>query len=204
MINEIFINAVANIISGATINSSNDVIKKIITQRKGVTDTNYNVYCVSGPYENVLNKYVDEHNGGFEYVPVDKRVYISISSTDDAKLHSTVLFYRRKDNPDKLVANNLGSLVRDVNSNKIIVAFDRSVVDINSIFVLDLDVRYENGSYTIDGYRLINRRENFELDQSTDMISQSVNEILTKVSGKKSLDYYMLSFENEIALLFDL
>lgn len=204
MINEILINTVANVISGATINSSNDVIKKLITQRKSLTDTNYNVYFVSGPYEYKLNKYVDEHNGGFEYVPVDKRVYISISTTDDAKLHSTVLFYKRKDNPNKLVANNLGTLVRDVDSNKIIVAFDRSVVDIESIFVLDLDVRYENGIYTIDGHRLSNRRENFELDQSTDMISQSVNEILTKISGKKSLDYYMLSFENEIALLFDL
>lgn len=200
-INEIGVAVVGNILSKMVINGAS-FSKSFLKNIKKNTDKCYDSYLVTGLYKNVLDEYVDSHKGNFSDVDLKNRVYCSISLKSSVASRSTVIFYRRK-GEDKLFANNLGTLLKDVQSHRMFLVFDASFVDIDSIMLLDLDIRYTNGQATIADKRVRQSGRDFQLDMVTDVIEHIADGALADAFDNGHRDYYMVSMTNSIAAIFD-
>ncbi len=200
-INEIGVAVVGNILSKMVLNGVS-FSSSFLKNTKENTDKYYDSYFVTGLYKTVLDEYIDSHKGNFSDVNLENRVYCSISLKNSVASRSTVIFYRRK-GEDKLFANNLGTLLKDVQSHRIFLVFDASVVDIDSIMMLDLDLRFINGQAMIADRSVRQSGSDFHLYMETDAIEHNVDGIVSDAFDNGHRDYYMVSMTNSIAVIFD-
>lgn len=201
-INEITVAVLGNVLSKmvtGSVSFSSDLLKKI----KESTNKYYDTHFVTGLYKTVLDDYIDTHKGNFPDVDNQNQVYYSVSLLNPVRSRSAVIFYKRK-GEYKLLANDLGTLLKDVQSHRIFLVFDASVVDIDSIMLLDLELTYDNGYAEVFDKRVTQVDNDFHLNIETDAIEHTADDVVSDVFDKGHRDYYMVSMTNSIAAILDL